>query len=59
MEIGGPSRIRDYLTTLFSNKLLDLLITQVAKNETNSKTKSDNKDEVISSTHPLKASTSI
>jgi hypothetical protein len=27
MEIGGPSRIEDYLATLSSNKLLDPLIT--------------------------------
>ena len=42
-----------------SNKLSDLPITQVAKNETDSKTESDNKDKVIPSTHPPKASTSI
>jgi hypothetical protein len=29
MEIRGPSRIEDHLTTLFSNKLLDPPITQV------------------------------
>jgi hypothetical protein len=59
MEIGGPSKIRDYLAISFSNELLDPLITQVAENETNSETKSDDKDKVILSTHPLKASTSI
>jgi hypothetical protein len=59
MEIGGPSEIGDYLATSSSNKLLDPLITQVAKNETNSETESNDKDEVIPSTYPPKASTSI
>jgi hypothetical protein len=59
MEIGGPSRIGDYLATSSSNELSDPPITQVAKNETDSETKSDDKDEVIPSTHPPKASTSI
>jgi hypothetical protein len=46
---------------LSSNKLLDPPITQVAKNETNSgsETESDDKDEVIPSTYPPKASASI
>jgi hypothetical protein len=46
MEIGGPSGIGDQLTTSSSDELLDPLITQVAKNETNSssETKSNNKD---------------
>jgi hypothetical protein len=61
MEIGGPSGIGDQLTTSSSDELLDPLITQVAKNETNSssETKSNNKDEVIPSTYPPKASASI
>jgi hypothetical protein len=54
IEIGGPPRIGDQLTTLSSNKLLDPPTTQVSKNETES-----NDDEVIPSSHPLKASTSI
>jgi hypothetical protein len=57
IEIGGLFRIGDPLTTLSSDELLDPPITQVPKNETNSKAKSD--DEVIPSSHPLKASTSI
>jgi hypothetical protein len=52
MEIRGPSRIGDSLTTLSSNKLLNLLITQVTKNKTNSKSNDDDEDEVISSTYP-------
>ena len=61
MEIGGPSKIGDQLTILFSDELLDPLITQVAENKTNSssKTKSNNKDEVILSTYPLKVSAFI
>jgi hypothetical protein len=59
MEIRGPSRIGDYLATSSSNKLLDPPITQVAENETNSETKSDDEDEVIPSTHPSEVSTSI
>jgi hypothetical protein len=61
MEIEGPSRMGDQLTTSSSDELLDPLITQVAENETNSgsETKSDNKDEVIPSTYPPKASASI
>jgi len=43
---------------LSSNELLDPLITQVSKNETNSETKSDD-DEVILSSYPLKVSTFI
>jgi hypothetical protein len=54
MEIGGPSRIGDQLATSSSDELLDPLITQVSKNET----KSDD-DEVIPSSYPLEASTSI
>jgi hypothetical protein len=52
MEIRGPSRIGDSLTTLSSNELSDLLITQVTKNEINSKSDDDNEDKVISSTYP-------
>jgi hypothetical protein len=57
MEIGGLFRIGDPLATSSSDKLSDPLITQVPKNETNSKAKSNNK--VIPSSHPLEASTSI
>jgi hypothetical protein len=49
----------DYLATSSSNELSDPPITQVAKNETDSETKSDDKDKVIPSTHPPKVSTSI
>jgi hypothetical protein len=59
MEIRGPSGIGDYLATSSSDKLSDPPITQVAENETNSETKSDDEDEVISSTYPPKVSTSI
>jgi hypothetical protein len=54
MEIGGPPRTGDQLTTLSSDELLDLPTTQVSKNET----KSDD-DEVIPSFYPPEASTSI
>jgi hypothetical protein len=61
MEIGGPFGIEDQLTMSSSDELLDPLITQVAKNETNSgsETKSNDKDEVILSTYPPKASAFI
>jgi hypothetical protein len=61
MEIGGPSGMGDQLATSSSDELLDPPITQVAENETNSgsETKSDDEDEVIPSSHPLEASTSI
>jgi hypothetical protein len=54
MEIGGPLGIGDQLTTSSSDELLDPPITQVSEN----KTESDD-DEVIPSSHPLEASTSI
>jgi hypothetical protein len=47
------------LATLSSDKLLDPLITQVAKNETDSESKAQSGDEVILSSYPLEASTSI
>ena len=53
MEIRGPSRIRDSLTTLSSDELSDPPITQVAENETNSESDDDDdEDEVILSTYP-------
>jgi hypothetical protein len=52
IEIRGPSGIEDSLTTSSSDKLLDLLITQVTKNETDSKSDDDDEDEVIPSTYP-------
>jgi hypothetical protein len=49
----------DHLATLFSDKLLDLLITQVTKNETSNESESDgdsnDDDEVIPSTHSTEA----
>jgi hypothetical protein len=57
IEIGGLFGIGDPLATSSSDELSDPLITQVPKNETNSEAESD--DEVIPSSHPLKASTSI
>jgi hypothetical protein len=54
MEIGGPSGIGDQLTTSSSDELSDLPITQVSENETES-----DDDEVIPSSYPPKASTSI
>jgi hypothetical protein len=61
IEIGGPSGMGDQLATSSSNELLDPLITQVAKNETNSgsKTKNDDEDKVIPSTYPPEASAFI
>jgi hypothetical protein len=52
IEIGGPSEIKDSLTTSSSDELLDPLITQVAKNKTNSESDDDDEDEVIPSTYP-------
>jgi hypothetical protein len=54
-EIRGLSVIGDYLATSSSDELLDPPITQVAESET----KSDDKNEVIPSTYPPNASTSI
>jgi hypothetical protein len=54
MEIGGPSGIGDQLATSSSDELLDPPITQVSENETES-----DDDEVIPSSYPPKASTSI
>jgi hypothetical protein len=52
IEIRGPSRIGDSLATSSSDELLDLPITQVTKNETNSESDDDDKDKVIPSTYP-------
>jgi hypothetical protein len=54
IETGGPPRTGDQLTTSSSDKLLDPLTTQVSENETES-----DDDEVIPSSHPPEASTSI
>jgi hypothetical protein len=51
IEIRGPSGIGDSFTMSSSNELLDLLITQVTENETNSESDDDDKDEVIPSTY--------
>jgi hypothetical protein len=59
MEIGGPSRIEDQLATSSSDELLDPPITQVSKNETNNKSEAESDDEVIPSSYPPDASTSI
>jgi hypothetical protein len=47
------------LTTSSSDELSDPLITQVTKNETNSESEAQSGNEVIPSSYPLKASTSI
>jgi hypothetical protein len=52
IEIGGPSGIGDSLAISSSNELLDPLITQVAKNETDSKSDDNDEDKVIPSTYP-------
>jgi hypothetical protein len=52
IEIRGPFGIRDSLATSSSDELLDLLITQVTENETNSESDDDDEDEVIPSTYP-------
>ena len=58
IEIGGPSGMGDQLATSSSDELSDPPITQVSENETNGETESDD-DEVIPSSYPLEASTSI
>jgi hypothetical protein len=58
MEIGGPFR-RDQLTTSSSDELSDPPITQVSENDTNSKSEAKSDDEVIPSSYPPNASTSI
>jgi hypothetical protein len=47
------------LATSSSDELSDPLITQVAENETNSESEAQSDDEVIPSSYPLEASTSI
>jgi hypothetical protein len=47
------------LATSSSDELLDPPITQVAENETDSESKAQSGDEVILSSYPLEASTSI
>jgi hypothetical protein len=54
IEIGGPSRIGDQLTTSSSDELLDPPITRVSENKTKS-----NDDEVIPSSYPPETSTFI
>jgi hypothetical protein len=54
METGGPPGTGDQLTTSSSDELLDPPTTQVSENETES-----DDDEVIPSSYPPKASTSI
>jgi hypothetical protein len=57
MEIGGPLGMGDHLATSSSDELSDPPITQVAENETDSE--SESADEVIPSSYPPEASTSI